>query len=132
MVVKAVALALREHPRANSSYRDGRLTIHERINLGVAVAGEGTLVVPTVFDADQKSLGEIARETRRSPEKVRDGTIAPPEVGRRDVHGLQPRHVRRACLHRDHQPAADRDPRRRGRRAAPVVQRRGDRRRRRG
>ena len=34
------------------------------MNLGVAVAGEGTLVVPTVFDADQQSLGEIARETR--------------------------------------------------------------------
>jgi len=81
MVVKAVALALRDQPRANSSYRDGRLTIHERVNLGVAVAGEGTLVVPTVFDADQKSLGEIARETRTLAGKVRDGTIAPPEVG---------------------------------------------------
>jgi pyruvate dehydrogenase E2 component (dihydrolipoamide acetyltransferase) len=81
MVVKAVALALREQPRANSSYRDGKLTIHERINVGVAVAGEATLVVPTVFDADQKSLGEIARETRALAEKVRGGTIAPPEVG---------------------------------------------------
>ena len=49
--------------------------------VGVAVAGEGTLVVPTIFDADRKSLGEIARETRELAGKVRDGTIAPPEVG---------------------------------------------------
>src|SRR6202011_666309 len=41
MVVKACALALRAHPRANSSYRDGRLQVHSRVNVGVAVATEG-------------------------------------------------------------------------------------------
>ena len=87
MVVKASALALRESPRANGGYRDGRLQLHSRVNVGVAVAGEGdgpagaTLVVPTVFDADQKSLGEIARETRALAGRVRDGTITPPELG---------------------------------------------------
>jgi pyruvate dehydrogenase E2 component (dihydrolipoamide acetyltransferase) len=81
MVVKASALALRELPRANSSYRDGRLQLHSRVNIGVAVAAEETLVVPTVFDADQKSLGEIARETRALAERVRDGSITPPELG---------------------------------------------------
>ncbi|MHB8241190.1 MAG: dihydrolipoamide acetyltransferase family protein [Solirubrobacteraceae bacterium] len=81
MVVKASALALREHPRANSSYRDGRLQLHSRINVGVAVAAEGALVVPTVFDAEEKSLGEIARETRRLAERVREGSITPPELG---------------------------------------------------
>jgi pyruvate dehydrogenase E2 component (dihydrolipoamide acetyltransferase) len=39
------------------------------------------LVVPTVFDADEKSLGEIAREARALAGKVRDGTITPPELG---------------------------------------------------
>jgi pyruvate dehydrogenase E2 component (dihydrolipoamide acetyltransferase) len=87
MVVKACALALRESPRANGGYRDGRLQLHSRVNVGVAVAGESdgpagaTLVVPTVFDADQKSLGEIARETRALAMKVRDGSITPPELG---------------------------------------------------
>ncbi|HUA12567.1 MAG TPA: dihydrolipoamide acetyltransferase family protein [Solirubrobacteraceae bacterium] len=81
MVVKAAALALREQPRANSSYRDGELTIHERVNVGVAVADEGTLVVPTIFDADEKSVGEIARATRELAERVRAGAITPPEVG---------------------------------------------------
>ena len=81
MVVKACALALREHPRANGSYRDGRVLLHSRVNVGVAVAAEEALVVPTVFDADEKSLGEIARETRTLAERVREGTISPPELG---------------------------------------------------
>jgi pyruvate dehydrogenase E2 component (dihydrolipoamide acetyltransferase) len=81
MVVKACALALREHAKANGSYKDGRLLLHSRINVGVAVAAEGALVVPTVFDADTKALGEIARETRALIERVRDGSITPPELG---------------------------------------------------
>jgi pyruvate dehydrogenase E2 component (dihydrolipoamide acetyltransferase) len=81
MVVKACALALREHPRANSSYRDGALQLYSRINVGVAVAAHEALVVPTVFDADTKALGEIARETRALAASVRDGTITPPQLG---------------------------------------------------
>ena len=81
MVVKACALALREHPRANSGYRDGLLQLHSRVNVGVAVAAEDALIVPTVFDAEKKSLGEMARETRALAERVRAGTITPPELG---------------------------------------------------
>ncbi len=81
MVVKACALALREHPRANSSYRDGQLQLHSRVNVGVAVAAQEALLVPTVFDADAKALGEIARETRALAERVRSGAITPPELG---------------------------------------------------
>jgi pyruvate dehydrogenase E2 component (dihydrolipoamide acetyltransferase) len=81
MVVKAAALALREHPRANGSYKDGTLQLHSRVNVGVAVAAQDALVVPTVFDADEKSLGEIAREARALAARVRDGSITPPELG---------------------------------------------------
>jgi pyruvate dehydrogenase E2 component (dihydrolipoamide acetyltransferase) len=81
MVVKAAALALREHPRANGSYRDGRVQVYSRVNVGVAVAAQDALVVPTVFDADSKALGEIARETRALAEHVRDATITPPQLG---------------------------------------------------
>jgi pyruvate dehydrogenase E2 component (dihydrolipoamide acetyltransferase) len=80
MVVKAGALALREFPRANGSYRDGRFELHSRVNVGVAVAAPDALVVPTVFDADRKSLREIARETRALAERVRAGTVTPPEL----------------------------------------------------
>lgn len=81
MVVKACGLALRDHPRANGSYRDGKLQLHSRVNVGVAVASEDALIVPTIFDADVKSLGEIAREARGLAERVRAGTITPPELG---------------------------------------------------
>jgi pyruvate dehydrogenase E2 component (dihydrolipoamide acetyltransferase) len=80
LIVKASALALREHPHANGSYRDGGFELHDRVNVGVAVAAEGALVVPTVFDADTKSVGEIAREVRRLAERVRTSTITPPEL----------------------------------------------------
>ena len=80
MIVKAAALALREFPRANGAYRDGQWELYSRINVGVAVAAQEALVVPTVFDADQKSLGQIAKEARELIGKVRDGTITPPEL----------------------------------------------------
>jgi pyruvate dehydrogenase E2 component (dihydrolipoamide acetyltransferase) len=80
MVVKACANALREFPRVNGAYRDGHWEIYSRINIGVAVAAQDALVVPTVFDADKKSLGEISRSARDLIGKVRDGKITPPEL----------------------------------------------------
>ena len=80
MVVKACAAALREHPRVNGAYRDGKFELYERVNVGVAVAANDALVVPTIFDADRKSLGQISRDARDAIEKVRDGKITPPEV----------------------------------------------------
>jgi pyruvate dehydrogenase E2 component (dihydrolipoamide acetyltransferase) len=80
LVVKACALALRAHPNVNSSYVDGHFEHYSAINIGVAVAGEGTLVVPTVFDADSKSLIEIATQTRVLSGAVRDGTISPADL----------------------------------------------------
>jgi pyruvate dehydrogenase E2 component (dihydrolipoyllysine-residue acetyltransferase) len=80
MVVKASGLALREFPRANGSYKDGRFELYSRVNIGVAVAAHDALVVPTVFDADKKSLGEIARDTRTLAERVRANAVTPPEL----------------------------------------------------
>jgi len=80
MVVKACAIALREFPKANGAYRDGRFELYSRVNVGVAVAAEEALVVPTVFDADRKGLRQIAAETRALAAKVREGSITPPEL----------------------------------------------------
>jgi pyruvate dehydrogenase E2 component (dihydrolipoamide acetyltransferase) len=80
MVVKACALALRKHPIANGAYKDGRFELYSRVNVGVAVAAQDALVVPTVFDADRKGLREIATDTRALAGKVRDGSITPPEL----------------------------------------------------
>ena len=74
------ARALREFPRANGSYRDGQVELYSRVNVGIAVAAQDALVVPTIFDADRKSLGEIAAKSRELAQKVRDGTITPPEL----------------------------------------------------
>ncbi|MCW3019893.1 MAG: 2-oxo acid dehydrogenase subunit, partial [Solirubrobacterales bacterium] len=79
LIVKACAIALRGHPRANGSYADGAFQLHGRINVGIAVAADDALVVPVIADADTRSLGAIARETRLLAERVRGGTITPPE-----------------------------------------------------
>jgi pyruvate dehydrogenase E2 component (dihydrolipoamide acetyltransferase) len=80
MVVKACALALREHPRANGAYRDGRFELYSRVNVGVAVAARDALVVPTIFDADQKNLRQIATDSRALAQRVREEQITPPEL----------------------------------------------------
>jgi pyruvate dehydrogenase E2 component (dihydrolipoamide acetyltransferase) len=80
MIVKACGVALREFPRANGSYKDGRFELYSRVNVGVAVAAQDALVVPTVFDGDRKTLGVIAAETRALAERVRSGVITPPEL----------------------------------------------------
>lgn len=80
LIVKASALALLDHPLANGAYRDGHFELHSRVNVGIAVAADHALVVPTIFDADQKSLGTIAAESRRLAERVRSGDVTPAEL----------------------------------------------------
>ena len=80
MVVKACGLALREHPHANAAYRDGAFELYQRVNVGIAVAAADSLIVPTVFDADRKSLLDISREARTLAERVRSRQITPAEL----------------------------------------------------
>jgi pyruvate dehydrogenase E2 component (dihydrolipoyllysine-residue acetyltransferase) len=80
IVVKACGVALREHPRANAAYRDGAFELYERVNVGIAVAADDSLIVPTLFDADRKSLLDIAREARTLAERVRSRQITPAEL----------------------------------------------------
>jgi pyruvate dehydrogenase E2 component (dihydrolipoamide acetyltransferase) len=79
-VVKAAALALREFPRVNGAYGDSSVETFSRVNVGIAVAADEALVVPTIFDADRKSLGEIGRDARMLAARVRDGSISPAEL----------------------------------------------------
>jgi len=80
LVVKAAALTLREQPAFNSSWDDGRLLRWPRVNVGVAVALDDALLVPAVFDADVKSLGQIALETRGFAERARSSTLTAAEL----------------------------------------------------
>lgn len=79
LVVKAVALALRKFPVLNSAYVDGKLELHERIDVGFAVAIEGGLISPFIPATDRASLGEIARKTKDLSRRAREGGLKPEE-----------------------------------------------------
>jgi pyruvate dehydrogenase E2 component (dihydrolipoamide acetyltransferase) len=79
-IVRAVALALREFPRVNGAYRDSAFEQYSRVNVGIAVAAEDALLVPTIFDADQRSLTQIAAISRELTAKVRDGSASPADL----------------------------------------------------
>jgi pyruvate dehydrogenase E2 component (dihydrolipoamide acetyltransferase) len=80
VLVRAAALALREHPRANGTYRDGRFELYSRVNVGVTMAAGEASVVPTIFDADAKTMSEIDAELTARVESVRAGTLTAPEI----------------------------------------------------
>ena len=79
-VVKAAAGALRELPRFNASYVDGKLECYSRVNVGVAVAADDALLVPVVLDADQKSLVQIAADTSRLADAARRRALEPDDL----------------------------------------------------
>jgi len=79
MVVKAAALAIRKVPDVNVSFAEDSLIRHQHIHIGVAVATERGLIVPVVRDVDQKSLGQISRETRDLAERASSGKLQPPD-----------------------------------------------------
>lgn len=80
MIVKGAANALREFPRLNGAYRDGRFESYSRVNVAIAVAAGDTVIAPTIHDADERSLGEIARRSRELVERARSGAITQPEL----------------------------------------------------
>jgi pyruvate dehydrogenase E2 component (dihydrolipoamide acetyltransferase) len=63
-LVRAAALALRAHPEVNASYDAGTIHQHPRVNVGVAIAVPGGLVVPAVYDADRRLPSEISATVR--------------------------------------------------------------------
>jgi pyruvate dehydrogenase E2 component (dihydrolipoamide acetyltransferase) len=80
LVVKACAVALREHARVNAAYTEEGFRYATEINIGIAVAAQDALLVPVVRGADGKSLQEIRTETRDLAEKARAGKLTPAEL----------------------------------------------------
>jgi pyruvate dehydrogenase E2 component (dihydrolipoyllysine-residue acetyltransferase) len=78
LLVHAAARALTAVPRANGAYRDGRFELYSRVNIGIVVADERSYLIPTVFDADQKSLPELTAEIERLSAAARAGELQPP------------------------------------------------------
>ena len=79
LIVKAAANALRGFPNLNSALHGDRLTTYPNIDINVAVALDGGLIAPFVADADQKSLGAIARATKDLIGRARNGGLKPEE-----------------------------------------------------
>jgi len=80
MVVKAAASALRKNPQVNASWHGDKITYHQNINIGVAVAVDDGLVVPVINDTDIKSLSAIGSEIRMLAGKAKTKKITPAEM----------------------------------------------------
>jgi pyruvate dehydrogenase E2 component (dihydrolipoamide acetyltransferase) len=80
VIVKAVARALVEHPRLNSSLGEDGIRLHSDVNVGVAVALDEGLIVPVVHRADQKPLIEISRAVRDLSERARTNRLSRDDV----------------------------------------------------
>ena len=79
LVIKACAMALREHPAVNSSWMGDFIRKNNHIHIGSAVAMPEGLIVPVIRFADQKSLSQIASEAKGLYEKARDKKLQPEE-----------------------------------------------------
>ncbi|MBG9375937.1 pyruvate dehydrogenase complex dihydrolipoamide acetyltransferase [Panacibacter sp. DH6] len=77
LVLKAVAVALKQHPKVNSSWLGDKIRINHHVNIGVAVAVDEGLLVPVVRFADAKSLSQIATEVKDYAKKAKDKKLQP-------------------------------------------------------
>lgn len=77
LVIKAVAVALKQHPKVNSSWLGDRIRYNEHVHIGVAVAVEEGLLVPVVRFADGKALRTIGAEVRDMAKKAREKKLQP-------------------------------------------------------
>jgi pyruvate dehydrogenase E2 component (dihydrolipoamide acetyltransferase) len=79
IVLKAVATALSQHPEVNAHWLGDKVRYHHRVHLGMAVATDDGLIVPVIFDADQKRMSEINREAKELAKRARERKLKPEE-----------------------------------------------------
>ncbi len=80
MVIKAVAMALKKHPKVNSQWKDESTVLHHHVHIGVAVAVEDGLVVPVLKFADSLSLSQIGANVKDLASRARSKKIQPSEM----------------------------------------------------
>jgi pyruvate dehydrogenase E2 component (dihydrolipoamide acetyltransferase) len=80
IIVKASALALKQHPQVNSRWYDDRIQLHHHVHVGVAVAVEDGLVVPVVPFTNEKSLPQIGAEVKDYAVRARNKKLTPQEM----------------------------------------------------
>jgi pyruvate dehydrogenase E2 component (dihydrolipoamide acetyltransferase) len=79
IIIKAAALALRQHPEINASFAGDHVKVYSRVHIGMAVALEDGLITPVLRDADLKPLEEISEEARSLAERARAKKLQPNE-----------------------------------------------------
>ena len=79
ILMKAVATALAQHPEVNSHWLGDKIRQHHRVHLGMAVATPDGLIVPVIFDADQKRMSEISHEAKELAKRARERKLKPEE-----------------------------------------------------
>jgi pyruvate dehydrogenase E2 component (dihydrolipoamide acetyltransferase) len=80
LIVRAAALALVENPKFHRSWHDGTFVLHKSAHIGIAVALDDGLIVPVLRNVEQKSVREIARESRDLAERARAGKLKQTEI----------------------------------------------------
>jgi pyruvate dehydrogenase E2 component (dihydrolipoamide acetyltransferase) len=80
LIVAAVARALRKHPRMNASWENGRIVLHQDVNVGLAIAVENAVVAAVVHNADKTSIGDIAKQRIDKAQKARANRLAPSDI----------------------------------------------------
>ena len=79
IILKATATALAQHPEVNAHWLGDKIRYHNRVHLGMAVATNDGLIVPVVFDADQKTMRDISAEAKSLAKKARERKLQPNE-----------------------------------------------------
>ena len=79
MLLKATAIALSQHPEVNAHWLGDKIRYHHRVHLGMAVATDDGLIVPVIFDADQKRMSDISREAKELAKRARERKLKPEE-----------------------------------------------------
>jgi len=81
LLLKAVALALREQPEFNAVWNEGQVVLKPEINIGTAISlRQGGLIAPALLKADQKPLGELMKEFRDLVQRARSGSLRSSEL----------------------------------------------------
>ncbi|HEV8461076.1 MAG TPA: dihydrolipoamide acetyltransferase family protein [Gaiellaceae bacterium] len=80
LIVRTVAVALREHPKLNGAFEEDAIKLNDRVDVAFAVAAPGALYAPVIRSADTLSLEAISAESRRLAQSVREGTIQPVDL----------------------------------------------------
>jgi len=75
LIIKAIALALEEHPKVNATFEDGKVRLYEDININLAVAIDSGLVTPVIKNANKLTVWEISKQAKILSDKAKAGTL---------------------------------------------------------